>query len=104
MDKRLGMIGLCAKAGGLVSGGFMAEKSLADGSARFVIIAEDASDNTVKKFENKCKYYKVPFVKCGGMDELGHLIGKESRTVVVITDERFAEQFVKKFSPANIEE
>ncbi|MCR5367865.1 MULTISPECIES: L7Ae/L30e/S12e/Gadd45 family ribosomal protein [Eubacterium] len=97
MDKRLGMLGLAARAGALVSGGFMAEKAIADGSAKFVIIAEDASDNTVKKFENKCRFYKVPYVICSVMDELGHLIGKESRTVIAITDDNFAEQFIKRF-------
>jgi ribosomal protein L7Ae-like RNA K-turn-binding protein len=104
MDKRLGMLGLCARAGGLVSGGFMAEKAISEGSARFVLIAEDASLNTVKKFENKCRFYEVPYVICSNSDELGHLIGKESRTIVVITDERFASEIKKRFGTGNIEE
>lgn len=99
MDKRLGMLGLAAKAGNVASGGFSTEKAITEGKAYFVIIAEDASDNTKKKFENKCRYYGIPYVICGKMDELGHMIGKESRTSLAITDERFAENFIKKFSP-----
>lgn len=99
MDKRLGMLGLAAKAGSVASGGFAAEKAITEGKAYFVIIAEDASDNTKKKFENKSRYYGIPYVMCGNMDELGHAIGKEDRTVLVITDEGFAKTFIKKFSP-----
>ena len=99
MDKRLGMLGLAAKAGSVASGGFAAEKAITEGKAYFVIIAEDASDNTKKKFENKSRYYGSPYVMCGNMDELGHAIGKEDRTVLAITDEGFAKTFIKKFGP-----
>ena len=98
MDKRLGMLGLAAKAGNIVSGGFSTEKAISEGKAYFVIIAEDASENTKHKFDNKCRYYGVPYVICGNMDELGHAIGKEARTSLAITDAGFAEVFKKKFS------
>lgn len=97
IKNQLSMLGLAAKAGKVVSGGFMTEQAVSDGSACFVIIAEDASDNTKKKFINKCRYYKVPYVICGSMDELGHMIGKEARTSIAVTDAGFGNQFMQRF-------
>ncbi len=42
-----------------MSGEFAVEKALQDGSALYVIIANNASENTKKKFENKSFYYKI---------------------------------------------
>lgn len=97
INNQLSMLGLAAKAGKVVSGGFMTEQAIMEGSASFVILAEDASDNTKKKFINKCKFYQVPYVICGNMDELGHMIGKEARTSLAIIDEGFGNQFIKRF-------
>ncbi len=95
-NNNLAMLSLAARAGKVVSGGFMTEKAVQEGSAYLVIIAEDASANTKKKFINKCKYYNVPCVICETMDRLGHMIGKESRTSVAVTEQHFAEQLIKK--------
>ena len=44
--KVLGSLGLAMKAGDVVSGEFMTEKSIREGIARLVIVAKDASGNT----------------------------------------------------------
>lgn len=93
----LSLISLASKAGKVASGGYMTEQAIISGNACFVIIAEDASDNTKKKFMNKCRYYRVPFVIYGNMDELGHLIGKEARTTVAVIDQGFGNEFKKRF-------
>ena len=54
--KVLGTLGLAMKAGSVVSGEFMTEKSIRDGRAELVIVAEDASANTKKKFSDSCHY------------------------------------------------
>lgn len=53
-------------------------------------MAEDASDNTKKKFRNMCEFYEVPMVVFGDKDTLGHAMGKEFRASLAVTDEGFA--------------
>ena len=102
-DQKLAFLGIAAKAGKVASGGFQVEEAIPQHKAFFVMIAEDASDNTKKKFSDKCTYYHIPFVYAGTMDLLGNLIGKENRTVVAITDEGFSAQFKKRFGVGKME-
>ena len=71
------MLGLAMKSRNLVSGEFMTEKAVKEGNAYLVIVSEEASENTKKKFRNMCSFYEVPIYFYGTMDELGHCIGKE---------------------------
>ncbi len=95
-DKALSMLSIAAKAGKVVSGGFMSEKAIQEGSACLVIIASDASNNTKKKFTDKCTYYKVPCRVYGKSDVLGQRIGKQNRTTVAVTDTGLANQIISK--------
>ena len=92
--RALSMLSISAKAGKLVSGSFMTERALQDGSARLVIIAGDASDNTKKKFLNKSDYYRVPHYIFSSSEELGSHIGKGDRTSLAITDEGLARSII----------
>ena len=85
-DKRLSLLSIAAKAGFIRSGSFAAMESIRSGEAKLVIISEDASENTKKKFTDKSNHYKVRYLICGMMDELGRLIGKDERSVLVVTD------------------
>lgn len=87
--KLLSMLSICQKAGKIVSGDFAVEKALQNGSAFYIIIANDASQNTKKKFENKAFYYKTDCVIFGEKVLLSHSIGKVNRTVFAILDEGF---------------
>ncbi|WP_250278491.1 L7Ae/L30e/S12e/Gadd45 family ribosomal protein [[Clostridium] colinum] len=87
--KLLSMLSICQKAGKIVSGEFAVEKALQNGSAIYVIIANDASENTKKKFQNKAFYYEVENVIYGEKEILSHSIGKFNRTVFAILDEGF---------------
>ena len=59
-DKVLSMLGLAARSRNVVSGGFATEQAVKCGKASLVIIAEDASGNTRKKYSNMCDFYEVP--------------------------------------------
>ena len=95
-EKNLSLLSLCAKARKVSSGEFQTEASIHKGTARLVIIAADASDNTKRKFENACAYYEVPCCTLSDKDTLGSLIGKGARTTLAIEDEGFAKAFAKK--------
>ncbi|MCR5585609.1 MAG: ribosomal L7Ae/L30e/S12e/Gadd45 family protein [Lachnospiraceae bacterium] len=90
------LLSLMQRAGKLQSGEFQTEEAVKTGKAFCVIVAEDASNNTKKLFNDKCTFYKVPIVFFGTKEGLGHAIGKEERSSVAIIDEGFAKSFQKK--------
>ena len=91
MDRRISsLLSLSAKAGMLFTGEETAEKLLQREEAQLVIITSDASDNTKKKFVNKCFFYKKPIRIFGEKDVMSKCVGKSGRAVYVITDSGFA--------------
>lgn len=94
-DKALSMLGLATRAGKVVSGEFAVEKDVKSGRACLVLIAEDSSENTRKKFQNMCEFYEVPVRLCYDRARLGHVIGKDFRASVAVLDEGFADTILK---------
>lgn len=81
---------MAARAGKLVSGEFCTEREVKSGKAALVLVADDASDNTKKRFKNMCDFYKVPIYFYKDKDTLGHAIGKEFRASLAVLDQGFA--------------
>ena len=92
------LIGLSMRQGAVDSGSFLAEKAIKSGTAKLVVIAEDASDNTKKDFTNMCTYYRVPFCIFGTKDTLGHAIGKEFRVVMALTNPGLSEKISEQIN------
>lgn len=95
-NKILSLIGLATKAGKTVSGEFCTEKEVKTGRAALVIVADDASSNTKKKFQNMCDFYEVPIYFYKDKDALGHAMGKEFRASLAVLDEGFARGIIKQ--------
>lgn len=91
MKKLLGMLGLAKRAGKVSTGTFICEKMIKSRTARLVLLAEDASDNTKKSILNSCEFYKIKVIELSDMESLGHAVGaKAQRAVVSVNDENFA--------------
>lgn len=73
----------------------MTEKSVKEGSAKLVIVADDASDNTKKEFSDMCSFYNVPIFMLSSKEELGRSMGKEMRASLSVTDDGFAKSIMK---------
>ena len=101
--KVLSMLGLATRSRNVVSGGFATESAVKSGKAYMVIVAEDASDNTKKKFRNMCAYYKVPFYEFGVKEILGHSMGKQDRTSLALTNEGFANSIQGHFEDLRLD-
>ena len=99
-DKVLSLLGLAAKAGKLVTGGFSVEEAVKSRKAHLLILADDAQHNTVKKFTDKCRSHNVPLRFYGSREQLGGALGKESRACVAVTDRGFAQSLLKKLQDA----
>ena len=95
MDKRLlQFLGLCQRASKLASGETGALSAVKDGSAELIFVADNASDNTKKKFADSAAYYNKKIVIYGDKFELGKAIGKNERSVIVIKDGGFAKKII----------
>ena len=100
-----GALGLCAKAGRLVFGTTMICEALKankrDKTPLFVVMARDASDNTAKRLQDRCRYYGVSLAR-GPLDTeaLGRAVGKSPLAAVGITDGNLAKLVRAKLGPA----
>lgn len=97
-DKALQMLSLAMRAGKITSGEFMTETSVKEGSSYLVIVAQDASDNTKKKFTDMCSFYEVPIRIYADKDSLGHMIGKEFRASLSVNDKGLATEIMKRLA------
>lgn len=88
-------LGLARKAGRLISGTENCEKAIRSNKAKLVILAEDASANTKKKFFDMCSYRKVCLKIFGQKAHIGYAIGKDVTAVVCIKDSGFAGKIIK---------
>lgn len=91
MNRALSRLGLAMRAGKLVSGEEIVLKAIRSGEAKLVLLARDASDNTSKKFADKCNSYGVPLVIGFTRYELGAAVGKPERVIFAVTDKGFAD-------------
>ncbi|MBQ8970026.1 MAG: ribosomal L7Ae/L30e/S12e/Gadd45 family protein [Lachnospiraceae bacterium] len=89
-DRILSMLSIAQRGGNVKSGEFQTEAAVRDGSAGLVIVADDASENTKKKFRDSCAFYKVPIYSYADKDTLGWAIGKDFRACVAVTDSGLA--------------
>lgn len=95
-NKIYSLLGIAMRGRNVVSGEFATESAVKNGSAMLVLVAEDASDNTKKLFNNKCSFYEVPCFQYGTKEELGHAIGKELRSSLAVTDLGLADAIIAK--------
>ncbi len=93
-NKVLSLLGIAMKGRNLVSGEFQTLEAIRKGSAMLVIIAEDASDNTIKRFTDKCRYYNVPAFIWGTKESLGRAIGREPRSSLGVCNAGLADSLI----------
>ncbi|RXI97968.1 YlxQ family RNA-binding protein [Anaerobacillus alkaliphilus] len=88
------LLGLAARARKLVTGEELVIKSIRKKEVHLVIVADDASDLTKKKLQDKCQYYNVTLQFASDRGQLGAAIGKHERVVIGVTDEGFAQKLL----------
>lgn len=97
----LQILGLATRARMTITGEELTISEVRRGNAKLVLVAEDASDNTSKKLQDKCSHYKVDIQIFGTRAELGHAIGKDERVVMAVTDKGFAKKLKSLFEEYN---
>lgn len=97
MNSRIySFLGLIQKAGKLSSGDDTVEIDIKKHKSKLLILAEDASENTKKRFQNSASHYNIPLLHFGTKEAIGYAIGKSERSILSINDEGFAETFKNK--------
>lgn len=94
MDRMLNMLGLCARAGRLVTGEKACVQAIRAGGAHAALLDGAASANAVKALTDACNSHGVPLVRTGEF-ALGDAIGKPGRMAAVITDARMAARIIE---------
>ncbi len=93
--KIMSLLGLAFRAGKVVSGEFAVKEAIRGNTAKLVIVAGDASDNTRKLFHDKSSFYHVPIVDVGDKQMLGKALGKQERAGAAVLDEGFAAKILE---------
>lgn len=96
MSKVLSHLGLAVRAGKLVTGDELVLKGIRSSEAKLVVVAADASPNTRKKFQDKCRTYKIPLIIGFDRARLGSSVGKPERVILALTDQGFADMIAKE--------
>ena len=100
MDNKIyGLIGICMKAGKVLSGSEQVESGIKKQKAFLLILATDSSEKTLKRYIEAAEKYHLPYRIWGTKIELGQSLGKSRRTAVLITDKGLASALLKKLEP-----
>ncbi len=102
-DRIYSFMGLAAKAGKLLSGDETCERAIKSGKVHLVIVSEDASDNTKKKFRDMCSYRSIELREFGEKELLGRFSGKSIRSVIAIMETNFAGHLMEMIDNRGIE-
>lgn len=102
-DKLKSLLGLARRAGKLAIGDEACMKLIRSGRAQLVILARDASENTKKKYGDKCAYYKSRLVVTGDRNALGHAVGRSGQVVAAVEDAGFARSISACLENAEVE-
>ena len=92
MDNRskvISMIGMANRAQKVISGEESLRQSIREKKVKLIIIAEDASFNTKKRFSNCANYYGIPYYVYLSKDEFSISLGGRIRSVIGIADDNF---------------
>ena len=93
-----GALGLAQTAGKVSSGDLGVKEALSGGKVKLLVIAADASPNTVKELKFLAAKVSVPVITCMQRSELGLCIGKAPRAAVAVLDKGFAGLIMKKWN------
>lgn len=94
MKRMLNMLGLCMRAGRIISGEKACVQAVRAGGACAVVLDRAAAKNAVKAVSDACAFHQVPLVYAPE-NELGDAIGKPGRMVAAITDPSMADRILE---------
>lgn len=101
-NKIYGLIGLARRAGKVSFGTESSIETIEKKKAKLVIVASNSSDRTKKNFKELSQKLNVPFRITGTIEDLSQAIGQVNKAVLVIKDENFAKEILKRIDGGEI--
>lgn len=89
------VFGFAQAAGKLTSGDGAVERALRRGQVNLLVLAGDAGNTTLRRFERLAEQYDVRLLRFGVKAELGTWIGERPRAVLALCDPHFANMLTK---------
>lgn len=90
------LLGLCMKAGRLLSGSEQVKTAVKDGRGILLILAEDSSERTKEEYIRLAKLSGITWRIFGEKEKLGHAVGKGIRAVILISDSGFGTSLLQR--------
>lgn len=103
VNKTYSFLGLATKAGRLIAGEETCERAVKSGRTYLVIVSDDASENTKKRFSAICGSRNIALRYFGMKEMLGRYTGKGIRSVIAVTDKGFARRLQELIDSCSIE-
>lgn len=94
-DKFLQFLGIAKKAHKIAQGYNKSEEFIKKRKVKLIIISNDISDVTLRKFNNYAKKYDIDIIKCYSSEILGAAIGAKQIGVISILDDGFRKKFME---------
>lgn len=99
MDKTFNFLGICKRAGALITGEEAAGGAMRAGKAKLLMTAADAGENSRDRSERCAETCAVCAVRLPyDKDSLGELLGKRVCAIIAITDKNLALAFLEKLA------
>ena len=99
-DRLLNFLGLCKRAGRLISGADTVAKAAAEHKAILILAADDLSPNSRKEVAYAAEKYGVPLRQLGrSKEELSFALGRHCG-IAAITDSGFADKILSLLDEA----
>ncbi|WP_407385585.1 L7Ae/L30e/S12e/Gadd45 family ribosomal protein [Ruminococcus sp.] len=94
-DRLLRFLGICKRAGALVSGAETVEKTIREGKARLVLYASDVSENSLKRVLATAQAQHIPARRLScDKDALSFALGRYCG-IICTTDTGFAKKILE---------
>ena len=89
--RALSMLGLCARAGKLITGEKAVVQAIRTGTCQLAVLDDAVAENGRKAVRQACETHQVPLLYTES-GQLGNAIGKPNRMAAAVTDEGFAKR------------
>ena len=94
MNRFFNFLGLAKRSGNLIEGYSKCDEQRNKVNLYLVILSNDASDSTKRKFRNHCAEKKIPLIEGFSKEELGNPIGREEVKVLAVLDKNMAQKLI----------
>ena len=97
MNKFFNFLGLAKRSGNLIEGYSKCDEQRNRVKLYLVILSNDASDSTKRKFRNHCLEKEIPLIEDFSKEELGIAIGRAEIKILAIKDKNIAEKLIELY-------